>query len=336
MKYPSSVMFVGLIAWAFAGHVGHGARTGAPTETRLGAQDSPKAVLVTGASTGIGRKITEHLAARGYFVYAGARKEKDLRELNAIENVQSIRLDVTIQEEIDAAVETITQAGRGLYGVVNNAGVAIGGPLIEVEEDDLHFLMNVNVYGPYRITKAFSSLIIEAKGRIVTIGSVSGILSGRFFGAYSMSKHAVEAFTDALAAEMASFDVQVSVVEPGNYRSQIGANMLRRWKENNQTFAGSRFEEMRQMQRMSSQATDPHADGTDLKEPDEVAEAVIHALFDENPKRRYMVVPNQRQAEVTIRQAIRELVQLNEGHVYSYDRESLIAMLDEALAASGR
>lgn len=336
MKYPSSVMFVGLIAWAFAGHVGHGARTGAPTETRLGAQDSPKTVLVTGASTGIGRKITEHLAARGYFVYAGARKEKDLRELNAIENVQSIRLDVTIQEEIDAAVETITQAGRGLYGVVNNAGVAIVGPLIEVEEDDLHFLMNVNVYGPYRITKAFSSLIIEAKGRIVTIGSVSGILSGRFFGAYSMSKHAVEAFTDALAAEMASFDVQVSVVEPGNYRSQIGANMLRRWKENNQTFAGSRFEEMRQMQRMSSQATDPHADGTDLKEPDEVAEAVIHALFDENPKRRYMVVPNQRQAERTIRQAIRELVQLNEGHVYSYDRESLIAMLDEALAASGR
>jgi len=289
MKYRSSVMFVGLIAWAFAGQVGHGARTGAPTETRLGAQDSPKTVLVTGASTGIGRKITEHLAARGYFVYAGARKEKDLRELNAIENVQSIRLDVTIQEEIDAAVETITQAGRGLYGVVNNAGVFIAGPLIEVEEDDLHFLMNVNVYGPYRITKAFSSLIIEAKGRIVTIGSVSGILSGRFFGAYSMSKHAVEAFTDALAAEMASFDVQVSVVEPGNYRSQLGANLLRRMEENNQTFAGSRFEEMRQAQRMSSQATGQ----SDLEEPDEVAEAVIHALFDENPKRRYMVVANQ-------------------------------------------
>jgi len=324
-------MFVGLIAWAFAGHVGHGARTGAPTETRLGAQDSPKTVLVTGASTGIGRKITEHLAARGYFVYAGARKEKDLRELNAIENVQSIRLDVTIQEEIDAAVETITQAGRGLYGVVNNAGVLIVGPLIEVEEDDLHFLMNVNVYGPYRITKAFSSLIIEAKGRIVTIGSVSGILSGRFFGAYSMSKHAVEAYTDALAAEMASLDVHVSVVEPGNYRSQMGANALRRMEENNQTFIGSRFEE--QLQPMLSQATDPHADG---KEPDEVAEAVIHALFDENPKRRYMVVPDQRQAERTIRQAIQELVQLNEGHVYSYDRESLIAMLDEALAASER
>ncbi len=330
MKDPSSVMFVGLIAWAFAGHVVYGARAVGPTETQVGAQGSQKAVLVTGASTGIGRKITEHLAARGYFVYAGARKDKDLRELNAIENVQSIRLDVTIQEEIDAAVETITQAGRGLYGVVNNAGVAIVGPLIEVEEDDLHFQMNVNVYGPYRITKAFSPLIIEAKGRINTIGSISGILSGRFLGAYSMSKHAVEAYTYALAAEMASFDVQVSVVEPGNYRSQMGANVLRRMEENNQTFAGSRYEE--QLKRMLSRATDQ----SDEKEPDEVAEAVIHALFDENPKRRYMVVPNQRQAEGTIRQAIRELVQLNEGHVYSYDRESLIAMLDEALAASGR
>ena len=77
-------------------------------------------------------------------------------------------------------------------------------------------------------------------------------------------------------------------------------------------------------------------DRSQYKEPDEVAEAVLHALFDENPKRRYMVVPNQREAEITIRKAIQELVQLNEGHKYSYDRESLIEMLDEALVASGR
>ena len=96
------------------------------------AEQTPKqkAVLVTGASTGIGRNIAERLASEGYFVYAGARKEKDLQELDAIENIQSIRLDVTIQEEIDAAVETVTKAGRGLYGVVNNAGVAVVGPMI--------------------------------------------------------------------------------------------------------------------------------------------------------------------------------------------------------------
>ena len=84
-------------------------------------------MLVTGASTGIGRKITEHLAAKGYFVYAGARKQADLDALNAIKNVQAVKLDVTRQEDIDAAVDTITKAGRGLYGLVNNAGIATRG-----------------------------------------------------------------------------------------------------------------------------------------------------------------------------------------------------------------
>ena len=330
MKLHTRVIPIGLVALAIVGWAGVETKDATVTETYVGAQEGQKAVLVTGASSGIGRKITEHLAARGYFVYAGARSAEDLRELNAMENVQSIRLDVTIQEEIDAAVETVTRAGRGLYGIVNNAGVAVVGPLIEIEEEDLHFQLNVNVYGPHRITKAFSALIIEEKGRIVTIGSISGILTGAFSGPYSMSKHAVEAFTDALAAEMALLNVHVSVVEPGNYQSRIFASLRRRMEANNQTFEGSLFEE--QLQGMFSGP----ADRSQYKEPDEVAEAVLHALFDENPKRRYMVVPNQREAEITIRKAIEELVQLNEGHMYTYDRASLIAMLDEALAASGR
>ena len=147
---------------------------------------------------------------------------------------------------------------------------------------------------------------------------------------YSMSKHAVEAFTDALAVEMALLDVQVSVVEPGNYQSRIFASLRRRMEENSRTFEGSLFEE--QLQGMFSGPDDR----SQYKAPDEVAEAVLDFMSDENPKRRYMVVPNQREAEITIRQAIQELVQLNEGHTYSYDRQSLIAMLDEALEASGR
>lgn len=330
MRFPSRVVFAGLTALALVGSVGHGASADPPAETRVAAQQEQRAVLVTGASSGIGLKITEHLAATGYFVYAGARSARDLRRLNAMENVQSIKLDVTIQEEIDAAVETVTQAGRGLFGLVNNAGVAVVGPLIEIEEDDLRFQLDVNVYGPYRITKAFSPLIIQEKGRITTIGSISGILAGAFSGPYSMSKHAVEAFTDALAAEMALLDVHVSVVEPGNYQSRIFESLRRRMEENSRTFEGSLFEE--QLRGMFSGP----ADRSQYKEPDEVAEAVLDFMSDENPKRRYMVVPNQREAEITIRQAIAELVQLNERHVYSYDRESLIAMLDEALEASGR
>lgn len=287
-----------------------------------------KAILVTGASSGIGRNIAETLAANGYFVYAGARKQADLDELSAIDHMQGVRLDVTIQEEIDAAVETVREAGRGLYGLVNNAGVAVLGPLIEIDEEDMQFQMDVNLFGPYRVTKAFAPLIIESRGRITTTGSISGILSAGFLGPYSMSKHAVEAFTDSLAREMQKFGVHVSVVEPGNYNSAITDTLRKRMEQRGQTAEGSLFEEE------LSSFMDRPSDRTRFKEPDEVSAAVLDFFSDENPKRRYMVVPNQGEAERTIKKAIEELVQLNEGHEYSYDREALIAMLDEALADS--
>lgn len=287
-----------------------------------------KAILITGASSGIGRNMAETLAANGYFVYAGARKQADLDALSAMDNIQGIRLDVTIQDEIDAAVETVRDAGRGLYGLVNNAGVVVLGPMIEVDEEDMQFQMDVNLFGPYRVTRAFAPLIIESRGRITTTGSISGILSGTLAGPYSMSKHAVEAYTDSLAGEMEKFGVAVSVVEPGNYNSSIIESTRRRMQRRGQTPEGSRYEE--ELRRF----LDTPADRSRFKEPDEVSAAVLHFFSDENPKRRYMVVPNQRQAEVTIKKAIEELVQLNEGHDYSYDRAALVAMLDEVLAAS--
>ena len=102
-------------------------------------------MLATGASSGIGRKITERLASQGFFVYAGARAQKDLDELNAIKNVQALRLDVTVASDIAAAVATVTKAGRGLHSVVNNAGVVVVAPLIEADEKDLDFIFNVNM-----------------------------------------------------------------------------------------------------------------------------------------------------------------------------------------------
>ena len=138
-----------------------------------------KSVLVTGASTGIGRKITERLAADGYFVYAGARKDADLKALAAIKNVQAVRLDVTNPQEVNAAVETITNAGRGLYGLVNNAGVAAIGSFADTTMEEFDLVMQANVYGPYRVTKAFMPLLVARKGRIVNIGSLSGVLAAR-------------------------------------------------------------------------------------------------------------------------------------------------------------
>jgi len=272
---------------------------------------SPKAVLVTGASTGIGRKITEHLAAKGYFVYAGARKQTDLDALSAIKNVQAVKLDVTKQEDIDAAVAAITKAGRGLHGLVNNAGIATVGAATETSIEEFDLVMDVNVYGPFRVTKAFAPLILASKGRITTIGSISGVLASRDLTAYAMSKHAVEAFTDSLAAQMAPLGVLVSVVEPGNFDSEIGKTAAKRVGKDNRM-----------------------ADRSKYKKPDEVAAAVELALFEATPKRRYMVTPDQREAEFTIRKQIEQLVQLNEGQPYSYDRDALVKILDEALATA--
>ena len=260
--------------------------TGSPEVQDVGAQ---RAVLVTGASSGIGRKTAELLASRGFFVYAGARGEQDLRELNAIENIQSIQLDVTIQEEIDAAVETVRAAGRGLYGLINNAGVAVVAPLIEMSEEDLHFQMDVNVYGPYRVTKAFAPLIMESQGRISTTGSISGFVTWSMGGPYTMSKHAIEAYSDVLAIEMAPFGVQVSVVEPGNYSSRILQNMTRRLADRDYTTERSLYQQ--QMDELLGAVG-----SVEQPEPDEVAEAFFHALSDENPKRRYLVVPIQSEA----------------------------------------
>lgn len=291
------------------------------------AADEQKAVLVTGASTGIGRNIAETLAREGHFVYAGARKPADIAELSAIDNMQGLRLDVTVQEEIDAAVELVREGGRGLYAIVNNAGVNVVGPLIELEESELDFLFDVNIYGPYRVTKAFAPLIIESQGRINNVSSISGTLSGPLYGIYSMSKHALEAYTDSLALEMNQLGVKVSAVEPGNYKSRIGDSRCERLLGQYTNPEDSYFQDY--MNRVLDSCKN-RGENTEA-EPDAVSAAVLHALFDETPKDHYMVVPNQFQAEITVRKAIEEVVALNKGQEHSYSDEDLLQMVKEEL-----
>jgi len=302
---------------------------GAPQASFAEAADNSaqKAVLVTGASSGIGLNIAKTLAANGYFVYAGARKQADLDALNKIPNIQSIRLDVTKQDEIDAAVETVRAGGKGLYGLVNNAGIVTTGPITEIDEDELNWILNVNVVGVYRVTKAFAPLIIESKGRISNISSISGILSGMFWAPYSMSKHAIEAYTDSLAEEMSLFDVQVSAINPGNYRSRIGTKEAVVMAKKPYAQPGSPYAE-----RIAG-LIEYLSDRSMYKEPDEVSAAVMHALFDDSPKPNYMVVPNEEEAGWTIGRIIEEMAELNADQEYSYSDEELIQMLKEATAA---
>ena len=297
-------------------------------------ETSQKAVLITGASTGIGRHAAEQLAKAGYFVYAGARKDKDIAELNKIENIKAVRLDVTIQSEIDAAVKLIQSEGRGLWGLVNNAGINYIAPLIEAEESDLEFLFDVNVYGVFRVTKAFAPMIIESKGRIVNISSIAGTLSGGLhgYGMYVMSKHAIEAYTDQLSFEMAHLGVKVSAIEPGNFSTEIGKSRCKRM------LAQSGSKKYRYYGEIMQGYLDGCKEYVESNEPSSspppalVSNAIQHALFDAKPKEHYLVVSNQFEAMITIGKAIEELLNLNTEHELSYTREQLISMMDEEWA----
>lgn len=290
--------------------------------------DTKRAVLVTGASSGIGKRIAETLASEGYFVYAGARKAKDIAALSALKNIEGIRLDVTRQDEINAAVKHIRNQGRGLYGLVNNAGVFLFDPLIEISESDLQFIIDVNVFGPYRVTKAFAPLIMESKGRITTTGSIASAYSARLFGPYSMSKSAMDSYTEALASEMRKFDVAVSIVQPGNFRSNIMSNMQRRIDEMNNGEASSMWQaEIEKLAAFTQTDRSHHAD------PKPVADAVVDFLESDKPKLRYMVTPNEREAQMTIRSSLKRVLELNQDQAFAMSRDELIAALDKLLAA---
>jgi NAD(P)-dependent dehydrogenase (short-subunit alcohol dehydrogenase family) len=289
-----------------------------------------RSILVTGATTGIGRNLAEALAGEGYHVYAGARTDSEMAELSAIKNMTAVRLDVTKQDQIDAAVAMIRNKDTGLYGLVNNAGIGGGGPVLETAIEDQTKVYQVNVEGVYRITKAFAPLIIESKGRITTTGSVAGTISNAGFNAYSGSKHWIEAFTDALADEMSSKGVAVSVIEPGNYQTHIRRNtVLAAFAK--VTVAGGEIND--DMQKMYDRT---EAYELSFKKPDEVTEAFMHALFDDEPLRRYMVTPSQRERDYAIGVKVQQLVELNHWGPHRYSRDQLVEMLDKTLAASAK
>jgi NAD(P)-dependent dehydrogenase (short-subunit alcohol dehydrogenase family) len=284
----------------------------------------PKPVLVTGASSGLGLRITQMLSEKGYLVYAGARKEEDLKRLDAMENVESVRLDVTNKSDIDAVVKLITEKGHGLYGLVNNAGVVLNGPLIEVPVEELEWLFAINVYGPYRITQAFAPLIIEDRGRIVNISSIAAFNAGAFNGHYSMSKSAVEAFSDSLAAELERFGVKVSVIEPGSFESNAGKSALERFNRENYLQQNSAYKsEMAYINSLLPKLGEG-------QQPDDVANAVMHALHSEMPKRRYLVA-NGKAAEKAIGNVMHRALQLNQGQAHTMNKEQLVEILDEQL-----
>lgn len=249
------------------------------------------AVLITGASTGIGWATAECLVQEGCLVFAGVRREEDADHLLATfgGRVHPIRLDVTLAEDIEAArvVVQLHLDGRGLAGLVNNAGIAIGGPLEYVSPDMLRKQLEVNVIGLHAVTRAFLGLVRQGHGRIVHIGSISGRIGSPFIGPYAASKHAVEALTDALRQELLPEGIQVAVIEPGQVRTPIwdkGVELSESIVERIPPEGMDRYESRLAAFRFLLEQAPRHA-----MEAREVAQAVRHALFAPEPKTRYVL-----------------------------------------------
>ncbi len=178
-------------------------------------------VLITGCSSGIGRATAELFAEEGWTVYATSRDEADLTDL-ADTGCQTAALDVTKAAQIDGVVERLIEEQGHIDALVNNAGYGQYGPMEDIPASELHRQFEVNTYGPHRLARAVLPHMREAEdGTIVNVSSVSGRVSAPGTGAYSASKFALEAMSDAMRGEVDSFGVDVVLVEPGPVATQF-------------------------------------------------------------------------------------------------------------------
>jgi NAD(P)-dependent dehydrogenase (short-subunit alcohol dehydrogenase family) len=183
------------------------------------------AALVTGASTGIGRASTMRLDAAGWRVFAGVRREADVESLRqeGSERVTPVLLDVTEAGQIAAAAESIAaeQGDAGLDGLVNNAGVSLPSPLETMPIEDFRRQVEVNLTGQVAVTQAVLGSLRQARGRIVFISSIGGLISFPMTGAYHAAKFGIEAVGDAFRRELRQAGISVSIVEPGSIATDI-------------------------------------------------------------------------------------------------------------------
>lgn len=248
-----------------------------------------KHVLITGASSGIGKAAAEMLAERGFVVFAGVRKEPDAAQLQQ-ENIIPVYIDVNNDEMVDNSYNQISKivGENGLYGLVNNAGIAVAGPMEFLPLEKLRLQLETNVIGQVRVTQTFLPLIRKKKGRIVNISSIAGFSAFPFKGAYCASKHAIEAISDCLRRELSIWNIPVSIIEPGIIKTPIWERSLGLFQEtacemnpDAQKYYGNYCEPLiEKMKKKVDKIAIP---------PEEVAKAILRSLSDKKPRSRYLV-----------------------------------------------
>ncbi len=254
-----------------------------------------KGILITGAGSGIGRATARLLRAQGYRVYGGVRRPEDAEALRA-EGVEPLLLDVTQPEDLARARAAL--AGEGLWGLVVNAGVAVAGPLELVPVKAFREALEVNLLGAHATVRAFLPLLRAARGRIVFIGSVSGLVALPLMGPYAASKFGLEALADALRVELLPFGVRVVLVEPGSVATPIWERSLRAAAgyldpppPGTEGVYGRYLEAARRLAQRNAQRGLP---------PERVAQAVLQALEAPQPRARYLVAHPARARETLL------------------------------------
>jgi NAD(P)-dependent dehydrogenase (short-subunit alcohol dehydrogenase family) len=256
-----------------------------------------RVVVVTGASTGIGRATALLLDKLGFRVFAGVRKSVDgdaLGELSS-ERLEPLLLDVTDEEMVTAAVARVKAASsRGLYGLVNNAGLSLNGPLELVDVPAMQQLLDVNVLGVLTVTKAFLPLLRRGRGRIVNVSSGHGLLAIPDKSVYAASKFAVQAISDSLRVELLPFGVQVSTVVVGKVETEV----LGKIEASRQELLASAPPEKVNLYRPLLEYFDAEVKNLPSIPAEQAAAVLTRALTDTKPKRRYLVGPGARKMSV--------------------------------------
>ena len=247
-----------------------------------------EAVVVTGASSGIGLDAVELLAREGFVAFAGVRNDADAARVEALHpNVRAVRLDVTDRAAIDAAAATVAASGLPLRGVVNNAGVAIAGPLEFLPVDELRRQFEVNVFGAIAVSQAFLPQLRLSRGRLVFVGSISGRLAIPFIAPYSASKFALRALTDALRVELRPAGIAVVLLEPSSVKTPIWQKG-RDSREARVALLPAKAMEYYAPQVEAVFATTEHEERIAMP-VERVSEAILHALTAPKPRRRYLL-----------------------------------------------
>jgi len=251
-----------------------------------------KYVLITGVSSGIGFDAVDYLTKKGYHVFGSVRKKADLERLTLVfpENFTCLQFDVTNKEEIKESYQTVERilGSSKLVGLINNAGLALGGPIELMDDDKFRYQMEVNLFSVRTVTNIFLPLLKGDKkknipgGKLIMISSISGIFNTPFNGAYCISKHAMESLSEIYRRELMMYNIDVVTIQPGPIKSKLWEKNINKYPE----YDGTDYEKLLRRSNKVMQAAERNA------LPAEVISKLIYKILTRRTKLHFIVNKN--------------------------------------------